>query len=64
MKQPQIGLIIYEGKTKYMQIKGIGITDITHQKIYNFAFESVENFNYLASISNADNEMNTEVDKK
>jgi hypothetical protein len=27
----------------------------------NFAFENVENFNYLVSISNADNKMNVEI---
>ena len=27
----------------------------------NFAFENVENFNYLGSILNADNKMNIEV---
>jgi len=37
-----------------MQIKRVGIKDITHLKIDNFAFESVENFNYLGSILNAD----------
>ena len=55
------GLSINEGKTKYMQIKKMGIKDITHLKIDNFAFESVENFNYLGSILNADNKMNIEI---
>jgi len=36
-----------------MQIKRKGIKDITHIKIDNFAFENVENFNYLGSILNA-----------
>jgi len=44
-----------------MQIKRMGIKDITLLKIDNFAFESVENFNYLGSILNADNKMNTEL---
>jgi len=39
----------------------MGIKDITHLKTDNFAFESVENFNYLGSILNADNKMNTEI---
>jgi uncharacterized protein involved in tellurium resistance len=42
-------------------IKRKGINDITHIKIYNFAFENVENFNYLDSILNADNKMNIEI---
>ena len=44
-----------------MQIKRTGTKDITHLKIDNFAFENVENFNYLGSILNADNKMNTEI---
>jgi hypothetical protein len=53
-----VGLNIKEEKTKYMQIKRTGTKDITHLKIDNFAFENVENFNYLGSILNADNKMN------
>ena len=53
-----VGLSTNEGKTKYMQIKRMGIKDITHLKIDNFASESVENFNCLDSILNADNKMN------
>jgi hypothetical protein len=34
----------------------MGIKDITYLNVDNFAFESVENFNYLGSILNADNE--------
>ena len=56
-----VGLSINEDKTKYMQIKRTGTKDITHLKIDNFAFENVENFNYLGSILNADNKMNTEI---
>ena len=56
-----VGLNIDEGKTKYMQIKRTGIKDITHLKIDNFASESMENFNYLGSILNADNKMNIEI---
>jgi hypothetical protein len=41
-----------------MQIKRMGIIDITHLKIDNF--ENVENFNYLGSILNTDNKMNIE----
>jgi len=59
-----VGLNIIEGKTKYMQIKRKGIKDITHLKIDNFIFENVENFNYLCSILNADNKMNTEIAEK
>jgi len=44
-----------------MQIKRTGIKDITHLKNDNFAIENVENFNYLGSILNADNKMNTEI---
>ena len=44
-----------------MQIKRTGTKDITHLQIDNFAFENVENFNYLASILNADNKMNIEI---
>ena len=55
-----VGLNINEDKTKYMQIKRPGTKDITHLKIYNFAFQNVENFNYLGSILNADNKMNIE----
>jgi len=59
-----IGLNINEDKTKYMQIKKKEIKDITHLKIDNFTFENVENFNYLASILNADNKMNIEIAEK
>jgi hypothetical protein len=44
-----------------MQINRTGTKDITHLKIDNFAFENVKNFNYLGSILNADNKMNTEI---
>jgi len=44
-----------------MQIKKMGMKDITHLGIDNFASESVENFNYLGSILNADNKMNVEI---
>jgi len=53
-----VALNINEGKTKYMQIKRMGVKDITHLKIDNFAFESVKNCNYLSSILKADNKMN------
>jgi hypothetical protein len=56
-----VGLNINEDKTKYMQIKRKGTEDMTYLKIDNFAFENVENFNYLGSILNADNKMNTEI---
>jgi sorting nexin-29 len=45
-----VGLNTNEDKTKYMQIKRTGTKDATHLKIDNFAFENVENFNYLGSI--------------
>jgi hypothetical protein len=54
-----VRLNINEDKTKYMQIKRTGRKDITHLKIDNFAFGNVENFNYLVSILNADDKMNT-----
>jgi hypothetical protein len=44
-----------------MQIKKTRTKDITHLKIDNFAFENIENFNYLGSILNADNKMNIEI---
>jgi hypothetical protein len=44
-----------------MQIKRNGTKDITHLKTDNFAFENVENFNYLVSILNADNKINIEI---
>ena len=47
-----------------MQIKRTGTKDITHLKTDNFAFENVENFNYLGSILNADNKMNIETDER
>ena len=47
-----------------MQIKRRRIKDITHLKIDNFAFENVENFNYLGSILNADNKMNIEIPER
>jgi hypothetical protein len=56
-----VGLNINEDKTKYMQIKRTGRKDITHLKIYNFAFQNVENFNYLGTILNADDKMNIEI---
>ena len=56
-----VGLSINEVKTKYMTTKRMGIKDITHLKSANFAFESVENFNYLGSILNADNKKNIEI---
>ena len=55
------GLSINKNKTKYMQIKRMGIKDTTNLKIDNFAFENVENFNSLGSILNADNKMNIEI---
>ena len=42
-------------------MKRMVIKDITQLKIHNFAFENVENFNYLGSILNGDNKMNTEI---
>jgi len=59
-----VGLNINKDKTKYVQIKRIGTKDATHLKIDNFAFENVENFNYLGSILNADNKMNIEIAEK
>jgi len=59
-----VGLKINEDKTKYTQIKRKGIKDITHIKIDNFNFENMENINYLGSILNAGNKMNTEVAEK
>ena len=56
-----VGLNINEDKTKYMQIKRTGTKDMTHLNFDNFAFEHVENFNYLGSILNADNKMNIEI---
>ena len=44
-----------------MQINRMGIKDIIHLKIGNFAFESEQNFNYLGSILNADNTINKEI---
>jgi len=44
-----------------MQTERTGIKDITRLKIDNFAFKSVNNFNYLGSILNADNKMNIEI---
>jgi hypothetical protein len=44
-----------------MQRKGTGTKDMTHLKVDNFAFENVENFNFLGIISNADNKMNIEI---
>jgi len=44
-----------------MQIKITETKYITHLKIDNFAFENVENFNYLCSILNADNKINIEI---
>jgi hypothetical protein len=56
-----VGLNINEDKTKYMQIKRTGTKDMTRLKFDNFAFEHVENINYLVSILNADNKMNIEI---
>ena len=56
-----VGLNINEDKTKYMHTKRTGTKEIAHFKIDNFAFENVENFNYLGSILNADNKINIEV---
>jgi len=56
-----VGLNVNEDKPKYMQIKRKGIKYITHLKNDNFAFENVENFNYLGSILNADNKINIEI---
>jgi hypothetical protein len=56
-----VGLNINEDKTKYMQIKRTGTKDITHLKTDNIAFENVENYNYLGTIFNPDNKMNTEI---
>ena len=59
-----LGLSTNEDKTKYMQIKETRIKDITHLKIDHFAFENVENFNYLGPILNADNKMNIEITER
>jgi len=56
-----VELNINKDKTKYMNTKRTGTKDITHLKIDNFAFENVENFNYLSSILNADNKINIEI---
>jgi hypothetical protein len=56
-----VGLNINEDKTKYMQIKRTGRNDITHLKIDHFAFENVENFNYMRTILNEDYKMNIEI---
>jgi hypothetical protein len=56
-----VGLHINEDETKYMQIKRTRTKDIKHLISDNFAFENVENFNYLGSILNADNKMDTEI---
>jgi hypothetical protein len=55
-----VGLSIKEDESKYMQIKRTVIEELTHQKIDNFTFENVENFNYLGFILNVDNKMNIE----
>ena len=55
------GLSLKEGKTKFVEIKRMAIKDITHLNFDNFTFESVENFNYLVSILNADNKMYIEI---
>jgi len=47
-----------------MQIERKGIKDTTHLKIDNFTFKNVENFIYLCSILNVDNEMNIEIAEK
>jgi formate dehydrogenase maturation protein FdhE len=47
-----------------MQVKRKRIKNITHLKIDNFAFENVENSNYLGSILNADNKTNIEIAEK
>jgi hypothetical protein len=44
-----------------MKINRTRTKDTTHLKIDNFAFENVENFDYLGSISNADNKINIEI---
>ena len=44
-----------------MKIKITGTKDTTHLKIYNFAFENVETFNYLGCLLKADNKMNIEI---
>jgi hypothetical protein len=44
-----------------MKINRIGIKDVTHLRTDHFAFENVENFNYLGSILNADNKVNIEI---
>jgi hypothetical protein len=44
-----------------LEFSGLLPPSLTHLKIDNFAFENVENFNYLGSILNADNKMNTKI---
>jgi hypothetical protein len=44
-----------------MQTKRTGTKVTSYLKIDNFAFENVENFNYLGTILNADNKMNIEI---
>jgi hypothetical protein len=42
----------------------MGIKGITYLKIDNFAFESVEKFNYLGSILNADTKKDIEITER
>ena len=44
-----------------MQIKRTEMKYVIHLEFDNFAFENVENFNYLGSIFNANNKMTIEI---
>jgi hypothetical protein len=56
-----VGLHINENKTKYMHIQKTGSRNKRPLQINNYSFEKVNNFIYLGSMLNENNQMQFEI---
>jgi hypothetical protein len=56
-----VGLRINEDKTKYMHIQKEGSRNKRSLQINNYSFEKVNNFIYLGSILNENNQIQFEI---